>query len=529
MEKNRMAKIFVLLPFILLSSCKNKTSGRTEITFFGWGNEEEVALTERFVNEYNESQNEVYVKYTSIPSNDYATKIRNSLSGRKAPDVLIAGDGEIKPWIENNGLAPLDEYLEKSTVFDLDDFWKEGQNRYYYNTETRLNGSGHYYGIMRDLSPTVLFYNKTAFKKVGITCVSLTKEECKAQYGTERPFFAYEDGYIFNNQVPMNWDEMLQLSLLNTANTSCPNRNPKATTTYGIHYVNWFSLGWSVGANSLQFIKDSTKKIGGYYEFSLGDTRKNYSVKEGKSVEINGETITEGKLIPYYSLNKVTEEMKENLYELPSSLEATQFYVDLSTKYMTSPKPDFTSSTSQYSIFSSGNQVSMIVDSRYAVGIYREMINEEGIRNGFDWDCAPLPVHEHGIKAGHSGSLAYCISQKSKNKDAAFKFIEYINGEKGQSAFAEAGFTIPNTKTLSNSDVFLQKDKKPLNSKIFVDAAEYQTVGDWGFLPSKDWISPWANILNGDVLNGRISLEQALNMSSKETQAIIDNYYKDIN
>ena len=69
----------------------------------------------------------------------------------------------------------------------------------------------------------------------------------------------------------------------------------------------------------------------------------------------------------------------------------------------------------------------MIVDSRYAVGIYRSLIKEPGKGNGFEWDCAPLPVHENGIKAGHSGSLAYCISAKSKNKDAAFKFIEYIN------------------------------------------------------------------------------------------------------
>ena len=98
----------------------------------------------------------------------------------------------------------------------------------------------------------------------------------------------------------------------------------------------------------------------------------------------------------------------------------------------------------------------------------------------------------------------------------------------GQTAFAEAGFTIPNTKTLSNSDVFLQPDKLPKNSKVFVEAAAYQTVGDWGYLPSKDWISPWANKLNSDVLNGISDLKTSLDNSKQETQQIIDGYYKDI-
>lgn len=517
-----------LMLLMLLAGCKGKDD-RVEITFYGWGNETEVSLTQKFVDDYNNSQNEIKVNYTAIPSEDYGTKIRNALASRNAPDVLIAGDGEIKPWIENGGLANLDDYLANSTVFDLSDFWEEGQNRYLYNVETRMNGSGHYYGVMRDLSPTVLFYNKTAFNRVGVKCISLTKEESIEKYGVARGYFEKDGQKYFNNQIPMNWEEMLELAKLNTSNSSSSYRNNNATTTYGIHYVNWFSLGWSVGVDSVQFVKDDTSKIGGRYEFSLNDTSPNYSVKEGETVTLsNGSTYNEKELIPYDERGLLTNTDKEKCYALPSAIEAMQFYVDLSTKYQVAPKPSFTNSTSQYSIFASGNQASMIVDSRYAVGIYRTLIKEEGNGSGFDWDCAPMPVHEHGIQAGHSGSLAYCISEKSKNKDAAFKFIEYINGIEGQTAFAEAGFTIPNTKTLSNSDVFLQPDKLPKNSKVFVEAAAYQTVGDWGYLPSKDWISPWANKLNSDVLNGISDLKTSLDNSRQETQQIIDGYYKDI-
>ena len=82
-----------------------------------------------------------------------------------------------------DGLCELDEFIDNSTVFDLDDFWNEGQNRYYYNKNIRMNYSDsikdefkddfHYYGIMRDLSPSVLFYNVQVLEKVGINIISI--------------------------------------------------------------------------------------------------------------------------------------------------------------------------------------------------------------------------------------------------------------------------------------------------------------------------------------------------------------------
>ena len=362
MKKSNLLCVF-FLSTILLAGC-GETDERTKVVFYGWGNESEVALTQKFVDDYNASQNEIKVEYTSIPSDDYGIKIRNALATRNPPDVLIAGDGEIKPWIEMGGLANLDEYIENSEVFDLSDFWEEGQNRYLYNTETRMNGSGHYYGVMRDLSPTVLFYNKTAFKKIGIECISLSKEEAIAQYGEAKGFFEKDGKKYFNNQIAMDWEQMLELSKLNTSNPSSPYRNNDATTTYGIHYVNWFSLGWSVGVDSVQFVKDSTSSVGGRYEFSLNDDQPNYSVKEGNTLTVRGTTYNAGDVISYDDRESLTPDDKEKCNVLPSALEAMQFYVDLSATHKIAPNPDFTASTSQYQIFASGTQASMVVDSR---------------------------------------------------------------------------------------------------------------------------------------------------------------------
>ena len=45
-----------LISLILLSGCGGNSDGRTEITFYGWGNETEVSLTQKFVDDYNNSK-----------------------------------------------------------------------------------------------------------------------------------------------------------------------------------------------------------------------------------------------------------------------------------------------------------------------------------------------------------------------------------------------------------------------------------------------------------------------------------------
>ena len=109
------------------------------------------------------------------------------------------------------------------------------------------------------------------------------------------------------------------------------------------------------------------------------------------------------------------------------------------------------------------------------------------------------------------------------NKAEAWKFIEFLSGPVGQTAFAEAGFTIPNTMDLANSDVFLQPGKNPANAQIFVDAAYYQRTGDWGYLPSKAWINEWANPLNSDVLGGEMTLEELKEKTATNSQKVIDS------
>ncbi len=529
--KTKRTISFILMMVMLLSvglcGCSQETGGKTKIKFASWGNETEQVIYERLVAQFNAENPDIVVSFTPVPTGDYQTKMNNNLRGNNVFDVFIAGDGEIKPWIEAGYIEPLDTYAANSTVIDLDKMWAEGVSRYRYDVDARKGGSGALYGIMRDYSPSAMFYNKDAFEAVGIHCISMSAEESKATYGDDTAFFTFDGQMYFNNQVAMDWDEMLAISCLTTSNTEAPNRNNSSITKYGVYVTNWFCFGRTLGADNLEWVSDTSLSTGGKYEFTMFDDTPNYIVQEG-TVTVGSNTYNVGQTVSYEDKSKLTEADKAKCGQLPSHLEGVQYYVDLSVTHKVSPKPDVTGSNSTYGLFSS-QQVAMTINTRYAVGIFRQTITD------FDWDVAPLPVYKEydedgnvtvsGVDAGHSGSEAICIASKSKNKEAAWRFVEFLTGPVGQAAFAEAGFTIPNTMEMSGSEVFLQSDQKPANAQVFVDAAYHQTVGDWGYLPSKAWINEWANDFNSKVLSGSMSLEKLEELTKDATQKIIDNYY----
>ena len=104
--KNSFKKlsIFMVLFCVLttLVACGgDEDDDKTKISFFSWGNETEINIFDQLVEKFNTTNTDnIYVEFTEVPSGDYETKITTSLMGRNVPDVIVAGDGEIKPWIE---------------------------------------------------------------------------------------------------------------------------------------------------------------------------------------------------------------------------------------------------------------------------------------------------------------------------------------------------------------------------------------------------------------------------------------------
>ena len=536
--------------------------GVTNVSFWYYGDENEISVFNKLVADFNK-QNEGVIKVNqeNKGSDGYSENAKMALRQSKASvDILYVGDSDFKSYAELGYLEPLDKYLETSSEVRIEEMWETSVDRFKYdvNTTTQDGPDAHYWGIPKDIGPTVIFYNETYFEKAGVTTISVAADDLaafnggakdsrgktKAEYGIsgevkEKGYFEADGKKYFNNQVPMSWDECVTLATLvqNSARKS-ENKN----NIYGYFTEWWFNYGWSVGGDCIEYVKsDDPAYNGGYWDFTLMDRTKNYIVADDNAdgITVNGKKYGAGEIIKWEDKLADTKASAQNrairpeilqaaqegkVNELPSQREAFVEFVRIGQKsnvevedglngYGICPSPTSIGGDAGKTAAFSKGELAMLVDGRWNVVEFRAQMDGK-----YKWDVAPLPQYKtydengdvkvHGVEAGHSGSVALCINAKSAKKNAAWKFAEYIGGKTGQEAQSLSGFAIPSQKSLATSEVFLQSDKNPRNSIVFVRAAEYETPGDWWYLTDKKWIDDWAGVLNGDVRNGKKTLSQ---------------------
>ena len=560
------------------------SSGVANVEFWINGDEYELEVFSDLVERFNKKyEGQIKVKLVQKPSDGYETAVQQALSGEKL-DVFYVGDAGYKSYAEQGLLYDITDLVANSPIYDLSTMWSNVVTRYKYDVNTKLSGteSGKYYGVPKDIGPTVIYYNETEFENAGIKIISVAAEDLdaynngakddrgntKADMGLggvtvkEYGYFVANGQKYFNNQIPMSWDETVEVANILQNSMSNPN-------AYGYFTEWWFNYGWTVGGDCIQFVPTSDSAYnGGYYDFTLSDDTPNFIVADDVTgtVTVNGNEYAAGEIISYQDklgLNmtstagenyskEITAEVlalvaNGTLNELPSQREAFTEFVRLAAKtstvvdtvngeklygYGITPTPSSIGSDAGKTQAFAQGEIGMLVDGRWNVTYFRDPAS--GIN--FTWDVCPLPMYRaydaegfgaernvtvHGIEAGHSGSVGLCISNNSKVKSAAWTFIEFVGSEEGQSAQAAKGFAIPLQRELANSEIFLQSDKMPHNSKIFINAAEIQGAGDWWYLTDNAWIDDWAGVLNGDVRNGKKSMTEFF-----ESKQFMDTYEK---
>jgi multiple sugar transport system substrate-binding protein len=85
----------------------------------------------------------------------------------------------------------------------------------------------------------------------------------------------------------------------------------------------------------------------------------------------------------------------------------------------------------------------------------------------FDWDVAPLPQAGKAASVLHSDG--YCMASQSKNKPAAWAFMEYANSVEGQTLLASTGRTVPSLKAVAESQAYLAPGTKPEHARVWLD------------------------------------------------------------
>ncbi|NMA67523.1 MAG: extracellular solute-binding protein, partial [Clostridiaceae bacterium] len=503
-------------------SSNNRKQGRIKVTFWAEVDDANQTLILDIVHKFNEENPNINV--TLVPqSTGYSSNLAATLRGSNPPDIVMIEDKFFKRYVNEGYLTKLDDYIKSTNDqnFSLDEIWPSIVNRFSYNPETGYSGTGSdYYAIPNGNNPTLLYYNITLFKQQNINIISIAEDELNdynSKNGTSylpHGFYVYSkapaeglvarsDGkyYVFNNRIPTNWSELVELSKIFTKSY-----NPTSSSTYGFLNEWWFSFGWSVGGDCLEW--DDEK---GQYIFNLGDVTPNYLVTGSEPLTINNNKYNPGSLLSYedkiyvakhLSDSKIKEYLNtQKLYKLPSIKEAFTEFCRLSQTtnrvvtagkygYGGSPSPTTLGNNSKATYFTTG-EVAIVCESLGSV----RTIGENMKALGKEWDVAPLYQYREynsdgtlkyvngipvvGKMAAHNYSTGFAIPSNAKHKDAAWKFITYIAGAEGQKVLMKTNTRVPNQISLANSDDYIKYtgDYSFSNKKAILDMAKIATVG----------------------------------------------------
>ncbi len=143
------------------------------------------------------------------------------------------------------------------------------------------------------------------------------------------------------------------------------------------------------------------------------------------------------------------------------TLQALQWFVDLRQVHGVVPDRVEEAAQDSESRFVAGT-TAMFLNSRRGTPTYREI-------ESFTRDVAPLPQGK--VEAGILHSDGYCMSAATEHKDAAWAFIEFANSVAGQTLIAQSGRTVPSLRAVAESPAFLDLNKLPSRSQVWLDTA----------------------------------------------------------
>lgn len=158
-------------------------------------------------------------------------------------------------------------------------------------------------------------------------------------------------------------------------------------------------------------------------------------------------------LLPY--LAYFGEVFDENF--LPEKSKGYHFYLALRDEYKIAPKKSQVGSLTQTQMFLDG-KIALYLSGRWMYPIIKEKAD-------FNWKIIPFPLGEGLLPADSSG---WAISKKTKHKDAALKFVEYLSSEKSAEKFAETGLVIP--ARIKASSLL---NEQAHNEKVFLDMIKH--------------------------------------------------------
>ena len=591
-----------------LSACGEKVpEGFTEIKFVYDSAYSTDDYFKNMVRKYNDTQGKIdriYVRpELTIGSSENGEGDMKSGIG----DVFMIAESVFKDYAISGALENLTDYIkeDETGIYDESKVSERVANHYKITVDSsykkHIAGKGqNVYALPFINQPHALFYNKTAFENQKINIVSCEEEKLAATYPKLQPHgyaeyasepfagaikstnLAGQEVYkVFNNRIPMNWDEFRYLSKMFTKRTEEDGNvrgwNPSSPTTYGYVTEWWFEYGFSVGADCIGW-------DGNNHKFTLGDKTPNWLVTAKDGLTIGENTYACGDTLFYQDKATVTEtdgqtlkaEYENKLYEFPSTYDAIMEFLRTTNPTTAQVDTDIYGYGVAYDDTSlmpnnlMSGTVAMVSHSLY---ICETLVS--GMRGNFD--VAPVyqyreyeggSVYYDGEEAfanqylkvigedGYEGKLktsdgtvngtpivgrASCFSGGSaiavasgttqEKKDAAYRFIRWACSEEGQKELCKGGFTTPNQSSVGYNeyDAITTYTGLPCDINYWAFAYTLEEGGQYDgvYFQNNEWISDpqlgWANDFNSRLRKGLMTMTDFLAANESNANNLLAN------
>lgn len=144
-------------------SASGAASDDGTLTFMFRGSDAEKAAYAKAIEEF-EKANDVDVKIIMTTADEYSTKLKAAIAGKKVPDVFYVDPGSVQAYVRSGIIKDITAAVEKEV--DLDNVWAYGVDSYRF--DGALMGKGDIYAMPKDVGPFSFGYNKTMFEEAGI-------------------------------------------------------------------------------------------------------------------------------------------------------------------------------------------------------------------------------------------------------------------------------------------------------------------------------------------------------------------------
>lgn len=197
-------------------AAQQPSGGNAAGTTIRWRTRPGDAAEQKVYEELNALVNEklgskgIQATYDPGVNQGYFEKIKTELAAGNAPDIFWIGGVELADFVGTGQILDLKPLMDKDTSFKVDEF--------YPNVMQELTRDGKIYGLPRDVSTMVTYYNEDMFKAAGLK----TPKELAAE-------------------GKWTWDAMLEASTKLTDSSK---------QQYGLGFGNWWGPGWGYFVNA---------------------------------------------------------------------------------------------------------------------------------------------------------------------------------------------------------------------------------------------------------------------------------------